>query len=314
MAPFAPLVSGILLLLWLTAPSRACTCVPPHPQTAFCSSEFVIRAKFVGTSEVNQTTLQRRYEIKMTKMFKGFSALGDAPDTWFVYTPAMESLCGYFHRSENRSEEFLIAGQLLNEKLYITTCSFVAPWNSLSSAQRQGFTKTYAAGCGECSVSAWALPATWKAVLGLFPKPWLVSCSLWLVLVPMAAPQTLGLSLTSLAVPPNLRLFPWKFWLSFCPVSDTWGFTVSWTFWLLPVPLTPPCDYSVVPLSIPDLGLLLGSLKFLQEHKALFPKASASSPAHLIAALQLCVFCSQRRIPLPFRWFRGCALIGLNVL
>ncbi|XP_026909807.2 metalloproteinase inhibitor 1 [Acinonyx jubatus] len=152
MAPLAPLASCILLLLWLAAPSRACTCAPLHPQTAFCSSDFIIRAKFVGTAEVNQTALSQRYEIKMTKMFKGFSALGDASDIRFVYTPTAESVCGYFHRSQNRSEEFLIAGKLRNGHLHINTCSYVVPWNSLSSSQRRGFTKTYAAGCEECTV------------------------------------------------------------------------------------------------------------------------------------------------------------------
>ncbi|KAM5290260.1 metalloproteinase inhibitor 1 [Glossophaga mutica] len=152
MAPFVPLASGILLLLCLTVPSLACTCAPPHPQMAFCSSDLVIRAKFMGTAEVNQTTLYQRYEIKMTKMFKGFNTLGDAADIRFVYTPAMESVCGYFHPSQNRSEEFLIAGQLWNGHLHITSCSFVAPWNSLSLAQRRGFTKLYTAGCEECTV------------------------------------------------------------------------------------------------------------------------------------------------------------------
>lgn len=60
----------------------------------------------------------------------------------------------------------------------------------------------------------------------------------------MAASQTLGMSLISLAVPSNLRLFPWTFCLFLRPVSDTWESAVSWTFWLLPVPLTPPCDCS----------------------------------------------------------------------
>lgn len=236
--------------------------------------------------------------------------MGDAADIRFVYTPAMESVCGYFHPSQNRSEEFLIAGeapppspgpchlsprccrgtltgqaserrvpvemgttpisayqkapsrvcapgmpsrchparpsspapasqklpvvpspgQLWNGHLHITTCSFVAPWNSLSPAQRRGFTKLYTAGCEECTVSAWALPATWGGLLGLFPKPWFVSRSFWIFLVPMAAPQTLGLPLIFLAVPLNLRLFFWTFWLFLCPVPHTWGFTVLAAF------------------------------------------------------------------------------------
>ncbi|XP_063101853.1 metalloproteinase inhibitor 1 isoform X2 [Cavia porcellus] len=186
MAPFVPLASGILLLLSLIDTSRACTCASPHPQTAFCNSDFVIRAKFMGTTAINMTTFHKRYEIKVTKMFKGSDALGHANDIRFLYTPAMESLCGYFHPSQNRSEEFLVAGQLRAGNLHVTTCSFVVPWHSLSSSQQKGVTKTYSAGCGACTVSAWALRSSaWRLFLGLYLKPQACSFGVSLFIYPL---------------------------------------------------------------------------------------------------------------------------------
>ncbi|XP_006903729.1 PREDICTED: LOW QUALITY PROTEIN: TIMP metallopeptidase inhibitor 1 [Elephantulus edwardii] len=162
MAPFTLLTSGILVLLEMINPNKACTCATPHLQMAFCNSDIVestlfINAKFLGSAEVNQATLtNQRYEIKMTEIFKGSSALGNNPDATWFYTPLMESICGYSHKSQNHREEFLISGEtlLLHPKgnLYITTSSFIAPWNSLSSAQRQSFTKVYAAGYKEYTV------------------------------------------------------------------------------------------------------------------------------------------------------------------
>uniref|UniRef100_A0A8C2QDN3 Metalloproteinase inhibitor 1 n=1 Tax=Cricetulus griseus TaxID=10029 RepID=A0A8C2QDN3_CRIGR len=141
MAPFASLASGILLLLSLITSSKACSCAPPHPQTAFCNSDL---------GEIK--SVKDRLFVTHGQMLKGFDAVGNAADFRFAYTPALESLCGYVHKSQNRSEEFLIAGRLRNGSLHISACSFLVPWYSLTPAQQKAFSKTYSAGCGVCTV------------------------------------------------------------------------------------------------------------------------------------------------------------------
>lgn len=53
----------IVIILFLLAHAVHLTCFSPPLLPA------VIKAKFIGTAEVNQTTLYQRYEIKMTKVF-----------------------------------------------------------------------------------------------------------------------------------------------------------------------------------------------------------------------------------------------------
>ncbi|XP_036596248.1 metalloproteinase inhibitor 1 isoform X2 [Trichosurus vulpecula] len=147
--PFLALT--FLLLATTRLPVKACSCGPRHPQEDFCRSDMVVTARFLSIPQLNHTLSRLQYKIKVIK-FKGFEVLGGitlVPK--FLTTPAQESLCGYRHKALSKSQEYLIAARLLEGQLYVTSCSFVRPWSSLSPAQQLGFNQTYATGCG-CQV------------------------------------------------------------------------------------------------------------------------------------------------------------------
>ncbi|KAM3844086.1 metalloproteinase inhibitor 1 [Vipera latastei] len=148
------LAVGVFLLSLKADPTAACSCAPRHPQSAYCSADIVIRGKFVSVSKqhvnisVGEPVWWIRHEIKTTKVYKGPEEMQDVR---FLYTPSMESLCGYEHKGPLKVEEYVIAGMLDGNRVMITACSFIQPWSQLSLAQKRGLSLEYSKGCN-CTV------------------------------------------------------------------------------------------------------------------------------------------------------------------
>uniref|UniRef100_A0A5F8GXW8 Metalloproteinase inhibitor 1 n=1 Tax=Monodelphis domestica TaxID=13616 RepID=A0A5F8GXW8_MONDO len=143
----------LLLLATTVQPGKACSCGPRHPQEDFCSSDMVVTARFLSGPQLNHTLSYLQYKMEIIKKLKGFDILGGiTPVPKFLTTPAQESLCSYRFKALAKGQEYLVAGLLREDQLYVTSCSFVKPWSSLSPAQRLGFKQIYASGCG-CHVS-----------------------------------------------------------------------------------------------------------------------------------------------------------------
>ncbi|MEE6513259.1 hypothetical protein FKM82_020799 [Ascaphus truei] len=143
----------IVVLLIVGCFSRgawSCSCAPKHPQTAYCHSEIVFRGKFIGQTPHNSIRDGWvQYEMNTTKVYK---CPDQIKDLQFVYSPGMESLCGYQHQSTNKSQEFLITASIVNEQVMITSCGYITPWATLTAFQKRGFQQVYQNGCS-CQVS-----------------------------------------------------------------------------------------------------------------------------------------------------------------
>lgn len=148
-------VTLAILFLWrVEEMSEACSCSPAHPQQAFCNSDVVIRAKVVGTEEVDAgndiygNPIKRiKYDIKQLKMFKGPSQDVDA-----VYTAPTSAMCGVTLETHGKNE-YLITGKLENDgTVHVTLCDFKEHWEDLSATQKKNLIQRYEMGC-DCKIT-----------------------------------------------------------------------------------------------------------------------------------------------------------------
>ncbi|KAM6304132.1 metalloproteinase inhibitor 3 [Podargus strigoides] len=123
---------------------EACTCVPIHPQDAFCNSDIVIRAKVVGKKLMKDGPFgTMRYTVKQMKMYRGFQIM---PHVQYIYTEASESLCGV--KLEVNKYQYLITGRVYEGKVYTGLCNWYEKWDRLTLSQRKGLNHRYHLGCG----------------------------------------------------------------------------------------------------------------------------------------------------------------------
>ncbi|KAJ8361079.1 hypothetical protein SKAU_G00176040 [Synaphobranchus kaupii] len=146
----ASLVLVLVLTLGLEDRAEGCSCFPAHPQTHFCNSEIVIRAKIMGEKIVSPSNSSSpymkdiQYEIKVIKMFKGFEKVKDIQ---YVYTPVYSSLCGVPLDSSNKVQYLLSGGMWNDGKLSIGLCDYIKPWDDLSATEKRNLNYRYQMGC-----------------------------------------------------------------------------------------------------------------------------------------------------------------------
>ncbi|XP_043563882.1 metalloproteinase inhibitor 3-like [Chiloscyllium plagiosum] len=156
------LVTGLLLsvlTLRLQELVDACTCLPVHPQTAFCNSDIVIRVSVTSKSLVSSNNMEPytiQYAVKQEKIYEGFEKKKMVE---YVYTASSSAACGV---ELKLSIQYLITGQLDTQgKVHIGICNWIVPWDDLTSLQKRNLKwNKYKTGCSCQIVSCHSLPCS----------------------------------------------------------------------------------------------------------------------------------------------------------
>ncbi|XP_061741149.1 metalloproteinase inhibitor 2-like [Nerophis ophidion] len=132
----------VLLCMWqLQEGAHACSCLLTHPQTQFCQSDVVIRAKVVAKKAGDGKFNNVKYDIKHITTIKG-------PKIPFytLYTASNSAACGV---TLTEGVEYLIKGQMRSDgSLHVSSCNYPVPWKS----SHKILVERYLMGC-DCKIT-----------------------------------------------------------------------------------------------------------------------------------------------------------------
>ncbi|XP_057673630.1 metalloproteinase inhibitor 2-like [Corythoichthys intestinalis] len=144
--------SVLVLLCWwgLQEGTHACTCLPRHPQEIFCQSDVVITAKVGKVKDDGDFDQPIKYDIELTRTFKGPERLFHA-----IYTASSSAACGVIL---SKDTEYLLMARLHPDgTLHISSCDFYQPWRALTYTQKSLLDR-YQQGCN-CKIEpCYSLP------------------------------------------------------------------------------------------------------------------------------------------------------------
>lgn len=135
------LVVGLATVNLPTA--MACSCMPQHPQTAFCDSEYVIVAQVLRKTASKHAHMDA-YKIAIKKEYKMSDEARQLLRHGKLYTASMSSLCGV-----NLQPNKLYA--IAANTDHVGLCDFVRPYSDLTIVEKRGLAGIYRKGC-KCQI------------------------------------------------------------------------------------------------------------------------------------------------------------------
>ncbi|XP_053603069.1 tissue inhibitor of metalloproteinase isoform X2 [Plodia interpunctella] len=139
------LALALLASSWRLA--AACTCQPDHPQTHFCTSDFVIVGRVQKTFRGGYEFFDA-YKVKIRNFFKATPKARLALRSGRLLTASQESMCGLELQPR---ETYLITGNIRQLQAHVDLCGYTRRWRDVTPRQRKGFRMLYKNGCA-CKV------------------------------------------------------------------------------------------------------------------------------------------------------------------
>ncbi|XP_012270738.1 tissue inhibitor of metalloproteinase [Orussus abietinus] len=139
-APFC--LVGLSSLVLPFQEAEACSCVPTHPQTHFCESDFVAVVRVRKFFLINEYEIA--YQVKVSRIFKATPKAELALKRGLLLTPTLDAMCGV---NLDLGDTYVVSGRTNGDKPTISICGLTLRWSEVTSRQRKGFRQLYRYGC-----------------------------------------------------------------------------------------------------------------------------------------------------------------------
>lgn len=140
---YAICITGIIVLI--AQPALSCMCMPAHPQTHYCKSDYVIIARILRKTPAGKPG-HDAYKIDIKKTYKMSEKAKLYLKEGRILTPSSDAQCGILPKI---GKIYVISG---HGGPNVRICNFVKEYKTMSIVERRGIAGAYRKGCS-CKVN-----------------------------------------------------------------------------------------------------------------------------------------------------------------